>query len=99
MRTSAQIFLLALLVLSCTVSTYAQETLWEELTTKFMILYQKGRYSEAITVAEKALKVAEKLFDSTHPNFATALNNLAAIYRAQGRYTEAEPLYKPALAI
>ena len=29
----------------------------------------------------------------------TSLNNLAALYRAQGRYGEAEPLYKRSLAI
>ncbi len=28
-----------------------------------------------------------------------ALNNLAELYRAQGRYAEAEPLFKRALAI
>ncbi len=30
---------------------------------------------------------------------ATDLNNLAELYRAQGRYAEAEPLYKRSLAI
>ena len=30
---------------------------------------------------------------------ATSLNNLAVLYRAQGRYAEAEPLYKRSLAI
>jgi tetratricopeptide (TPR) repeat protein len=30
---------------------------------------------------------------------AESLNNLAELYRAQGRYTEAEPLYRRALAI
>ncbi len=30
---------------------------------------------------------------------ANALNNLAVLYKNQGRYTEAEPLYKRALAI
>ena len=30
---------------------------------------------------------------------ATNLNNLAALYRAQGRFTEAEPLYQRSLAI
>ncbi|WP_423202526.1 CHAT domain-containing tetratricopeptide repeat protein [Microcystis flos-aquae] len=34
-----------------------------------------------------------------HPDTATSLNNLAALYRVQGRYSEAEPLYKQALAI
>ncbi len=30
---------------------------------------------------------------------ATSLNNLAMLYQAQGRYAEAEPLYKRSLAI
>jgi tetratricopeptide (TPR) repeat protein len=30
---------------------------------------------------------------------ATSLNNLAALYRAQGKYAEAEPLYQRSLAI
>ena len=34
-----------------------------------------------------------------HPDTATSLNNLAVLYRAQGKYAEAEPLYQRALAI
>ncbi len=34
-----------------------------------------------------------------HPTTDTKLNNLAELYRAQGKYAEAEPLYKRALAI
>ncbi len=34
-----------------------------------------------------------------HPGVATSLNNLAALYQAQGRYGDAEPLYKRSLAI
>ena len=34
-----------------------------------------------------------------HPNVATSLNNLAGLYNAQGRYAEAEPLFKRSLAI
>jgi tetratricopeptide (TPR) repeat protein len=30
---------------------------------------------------------------------ATSLNNLAELYRAQGQYAQAEPLYKRSLAI
>jgi tetratricopeptide (TPR) repeat protein len=30
---------------------------------------------------------------------ATSLNNLAALYRAQGQYAQAEPLFKRSLAI
>ena len=34
-----------------------------------------------------------------HPNVAIRLNNLAALYQAQGKYAEAEPLYQRSLAI
>ena len=33
------------------------------------------------------------------PLVATSLNNLAVLYRVQGRYAEAEPLYQRSLAI
>ena len=41
----------------------------------------------------------EKALGPDHPDVATALNGLAGLYRLQGRYAEAEPLYKRALAI
>jgi len=34
-----------------------------------------------------------------HPNLPASLNNLAELYREQGKYSEAEPLYRRALAI
>jgi tetratricopeptide (TPR) repeat protein len=38
-------------------------------------------------------------FGLEHPNVALSLNNLAALYRKQGRYVEAELLFKRSLAI
>ncbi len=40
-----------------------------------------------------------KALGPDHPDVATTLRNLAALYKAQGKYAEAEPLYKRALAI
>lgn len=34
-----------------------------------------------------------------HPSVASALNNLASLYKEQARYGDSEPLYKRALAI
>ncbi len=62
-------------------------------------LYQQGMYSEAAQVAEEVLKVAENTFGPNHPQVATSLNNLALLYQAQGKYAEAEPLYKRALVM
>jgi tetratricopeptide (TPR) repeat protein len=42
---------------------------------------------------------SEKALGPEHPNVATSLSNLAGLYQAQGRYADAEPLLKRALAI
>ena len=55
-------------------------------------------YPEAEKQWSAALKEAEG-FGPQDPRLATTLNNLGEVYRAQGRYAEAEPLYKRALAI
>ncbi len=34
-----------------------------------------------------------------HPNVATSLNNLAELYKAQGQYDKAQPLYERSLGI
>jgi len=47
----------------------------------------------------QALELWKKLLGSEHPNVALSMNNLAALYDAQGRYAEAEPLFKQALTM
>ena len=48
---------------------------------------------------KRALAISEKTLGAQHPDTATSLNNLAALYNSQGDYAAAEPLYKRALAI
>ena len=43
--------------------------------------------------------IRETALGANHPDVGQTLNNLAIVYRAQGKYTEAEGLYKRALAI
>ncbi len=43
--------------------------------------------------------MTRKSLGPEHPSVATSLNNLAELYRSQGRYESAEPLYVEALAI
>jgi tetratricopeptide (TPR) repeat protein len=45
------------------------------------------------------LAINKKALGPDHPDVAGSLNNLAELYRAQGRYAEAEPLHKRSLAI
>ncbi len=61
-------------------------------------LYQAGRYDEALPFWKKALKLGQREFGPEQPSTAMLLNNLAELYRLQGRYAEAEPLHKRALA-
>ncbi len=71
----------------------------EQLNQQFIQLYQQGKYNEAIPIAERVLKIRERLLGQNHSDVATSLNNLAALYVSLGRYSEAEPLYQRALAI
>ena len=45
------------------------------------------------------MAIREKVLGPEHPNTATSINNLAGLLRTTGRYEEAEPLYRRALAI
>ena len=48
---------------------------------------------------EEALSISRRVLGADHPETATSQNNLAVLYRAQGRYAEAAPLYKEAVEI
>jgi tetratricopeptide (TPR) repeat protein len=73
------------------------EPAWEELDQSVLQLYHAGQYAQAVTLAEEALTLARQVWREEHPNIATSLNNLAALYESQGRYAEAQPLLEQAL--
>src|SRR5205823_352841 len=62
-------------------------------------LYRAGKSNEAIPIAQQALALAERLNGPDHPTVAIALGNLAVLNQSQGRYAEAEPLYKRGVSI
>ncbi|MBD2489865.1 CHAT domain-containing protein [Aulosira sp. FACHB-615] len=70
-----------------------------ELNQQVLKLYQEGKYSVAIPLAENALAIRERVLGKEHSDVATSLNNLAILYDAQGKYQQAEPLYLRSLAI
>jgi tetratricopeptide (TPR) repeat protein len=79
------------------------ETKWKELTKTGIKVYQVGKFSDALKSWEDALKLAHQLynvaeFPDGHKNLANSLNNLAALYFAEGKYAAAESYYKEALA-
>jgi tetratricopeptide (TPR) repeat protein len=62
-------------------------------------LQQQGKYLEAAQIQEKELAWTQQHLGPDHPDTATSLNSLAALYYSQGAYAKAEPLFLRALAI
>ncbi|MCH8267055.1 MAG: tetratricopeptide repeat protein [Acidobacteria bacterium] len=71
---------------------------WESYIQAGEAAYEQGNYAEAEKQFLAALQEAEN-FGPEDPRLATSLNNLAVVFRAQGKYEEAEPLYQRSLAI
>jgi CHAT domain-containing protein/Tfp pilus assembly protein PilF len=62
-------------------------------------LYEKGRYSDAIRLAERALNLEEKSLGPNHPDIVSSFNYLASLYIKNGAYSKAEPLFQRALKV
>jgi tetratricopeptide (TPR) repeat protein/CHAT domain-containing protein len=66
---------------------------------QFNELYAAGNYPAALVVAQKLEAQVKARFGVNHTNYGIALGNLADVYWRQGKYAEAEGLYKRVLAI
>jgi len=64
-----------------------------------MALYGSGDYYEGVRLGEEVLAKREVNSDTDPTDVAASLNNLAGLYQAQGKYGEAEPLYRKSLKI
>jgi tetratricopeptide (TPR) repeat protein len=79
-------------------TTLAEDALWQNATKEAKQLREQGRYTEAEKAHLLALAEAEK-FGPEDPRLALTLNGLAVLYHSKGQLSEAEPLYRRALAI
>lgn len=64
----------------------------QSLTHLATALRSQARYGEAEPLYRRALAIAEDTFGPHHPEAASSLDNLGALYKYWGRYEEAEPL-------
>ncbi len=76
----------------------AQSSAWEEARTAAVEAYRAGDYATAEQNFLAAVDHAKK-FGPRDPRLAATLNDLAFLYVAQGRYTEAEPMHMQVLEI
>jgi CHAT domain-containing protein/tetratricopeptide (TPR) repeat protein len=72
---------------------------WKELINQAGRAYQSRNYSQGIVHAEKAYKYALNNFGKIDQDTLTSISKLALLYQSQGRYGEAEPLYKLSLQL
>ncbi len=72
-----------------------------EALSRLGLFVQKSlwHYPEAEPLLQRVLAIFEKSLGPEHHDTSRSLNNLAGLYRAQGRYADAKPLYQRALAI
>jgi tetratricopeptide (TPR) repeat protein len=66
---------------------------------RFNEVKDAGNYPAALAEAQKFEAVVKARFGVNHVNYGVALNNLAIVYKEQGKYADAEGLFKRALAI
>jgi tetratricopeptide (TPR) repeat protein/CHAT domain-containing protein len=71
----------------------------DKLSADVTRLYQAGKYSEAIPVAQQVLALREKALGPDHHDVAQSLSDLARLYFVQSRFAEAEPLFKRSIGI
>jgi CHAT domain-containing protein/Tfp pilus assembly protein PilF len=67
--------------------------------TKLGSFYRQGKFVDAAKLGEQVLAIHKSVLGEQHPDYATSLNVLAAIYTTLGDYARAEPLQKEALDI
>jgi len=72
--------------------------MWERFNVAGQQALSQGKPSEAETQFKLAIAEAEKLASESH-SVAAVLLNLANTYRQQGKFDDAEPTYKKALAM
>jgi CHAT domain-containing protein/Tfp pilus assembly protein PilF len=69
------------------------------LSAEFLLLYRAGKFDEALSLAERILKMRRKILGEDSFIVAASLNRLAIIHSIKADYAKVEPLYRRALAI
>ena len=80
--------------------TSPEEPLLAELSAlEAYCTYETGRKAEGLALLEKALQAREKIHGGSDITVTSTADDLAALYRMEGRFGEAKPLIERSLAI
>jgi CHAT domain-containing protein/Flp pilus assembly protein TadD len=90
--------LVMLAVEACAALAQSDDTV-EALNAKVSELHKSGRYAEAVSIARRAVALAELQSRPDHLSVAPLLEQLAVLYYRLGRYGDAEAIDRRALVI
>lgn len=80
-------------------SVNAQSIDLNAINTQIIKHYNSGEFDKALILCKKFSEIIKNKMGNNHPYYATNLNNLALIYVALGKYTDAEKTYQNSLSI
>jgi len=80
-------------------TTELAETLWADLTNRFIVNYEKGDYQNALFIAQRAYEIANNNFGLNDVNTADALLKLGIINQTLGKLNTAEDYLLGSLVI
>jgi tetratricopeptide (TPR) repeat protein len=76
----------------------AQEAIWEDHSRAGQEALTKGDYTSAEQHFMAAIRAA-KMLNPEDPRIGVSLNDLAQVYRARGKYKDAEAIHEEAVQI
>ena len=68
------------------------------LLDQAIAFHARGQLAEAEPLYRRDMEGREAVLGATHPDTLTSVNNLAEFLKAQGKFDEAELLFRRALA-
>ncbi len=90
---------IALICIGVMLPAVAEQSSYGKLNSKAVQLYSEGKYDEAVSTAEEALKLAEQTLQPDDKDLIVVLENLASIYDGAKRPDKAIATYERVLAM
>src|SRR5262245_37874461 len=97
-KTRGLVLVLVLALASLSTPAVAQQDI-AAIEKRYQELYAAGNYAAALVEAQKYEAAVKARTRESNPTYAAALHKLALVHWRQGKFGEAEALYRRALAI
>lgn len=72
---------------------------WSYFKKSIDSLSDRGKYKEALAIADSSEKIILTQKGSNHPDYASNENEIGSMYRRMSQYTKSESYYQKALSL